>query len=171
MTAEQAKFLLNFFLPSVEQEAQTTKKVLAAIPEDRREYRPDPKGRTAMELAWHIASSELWFLDGIANGEFGQEEEQPPSGLHTVADVIAWYDKTLPPAIEKLRALPGEKLTTSVSFFGLFNYPAVAYLSFLVVHSVHHRGQLSVYLRPMGSKVPSIYGGSADEPFQMPAQA
>jgi uncharacterized damage-inducible protein DinB len=45
------------------------------------------------------------------------------------------------------------------------------YLQFMLMHLSHHRGQLSTYLRPMGSKVPSIYGGSADEPFQMPAKA
>ena len=49
---------------------------------------------------------------------------------------------------------------------GAFNFPAVIYLSFLIRHQVHHRGQLSVYLRPMGAKVPAIYGGSFDEPWQ-----
>jgi uncharacterized damage-inducible protein DinB len=53
----------------------------------------------------------------------------------------------------------------------VFNLPAVAYLGFLNNHSIHHRGQLAAYLRPMGSKVPNIYGGSFDEPMQMPAGA
>jgi uncharacterized damage-inducible protein DinB len=50
----------------------------------------------------------------------------------------------------------------------VFNLPAAFYLGFLNNHSIHHRGELATYLRPMGSKVPQIYGGSYDEPFQMP---
>jgi uncharacterized damage-inducible protein DinB len=52
-------------------------------------------------------------------------------------------------------------------FYGVMQMPAIKYMNFLIKHSVHHRGQLSAYLRPMGGKVPSIYGGSADEPMQM----
>lgn len=170
MQAEQAKFVLDLLLPSVEEESTTTKKVLAAIPEAKRDYRPDPKARTAVELAWHIVSSELWFLDGIITGKFAEESGQPPE-VKAVADVIAWYEKNLPPALEKVKALPPEKLATPIDFFGILKHPAVVYLTFLNIHSIHHRGQLSVYLRPMGGKVPSIYGGSADEPFQMPPQA
>ena len=48
----------------------------------------------------------------------------------------------------------------------MFNFPAVAYLNFMLSHTIHHRGQLAAWLRPMGGKVPSIYGGSADEPFE-----
>jgi uncharacterized damage-inducible protein DinB len=55
-----------------------------------------------------------------------------------------------------------------VDFFGM-QFPNVVYLNFMLKHSIHHRGQLSTYLRPMGAKVPSIYGGSADEPFEMAA--
>ncbi len=167
MQADQAQFLLQFLLPQVQQEWETTKKVIAAVPEGN-DYRPDPKARTAMELAWHIASSEVWFLEAFLAGEFKMEEPAQPAEVKTPADVIAWYDKTAPPLIEKLRALPAEKLATPMSFFGTFNFPMVSYLGFLVSHSVHHRGQLSTYLRPMGSKAPSIYGGSADEPFEMP---
>jgi uncharacterized damage-inducible protein DinB len=58
-----------------------------------------------------------------------------------------------------------EQLLTPVEFFGVFNLPAALYLGFLNNHSIHHRGELATYLRPMGSKVPSIYGGSYDEPF------
>jgi uncharacterized damage-inducible protein DinB len=62
-----------------------------------------------------------------------------------------------------VQAMTAEQLLTPVEFFGMFNYPAAMYLNFLYGHSVHHRGELAVYLRPMGSKVPSIYGPSADE--------
>lgn len=167
MEPEQGKFLLNFFVLTMEEEFKITKKVLQAVPEAKRDYRPDPKGRTAFELAWHIPSSEVWFLDGILNGQFGAAEE-PPSNAETVADIVGWYEKNFSERLAKLKALSGEHLTRAIPFFGM-EYPAVVYLSFLTHHSAHHRGQLSTYLRPMGSKIPSIYGGSADEPFEMAA--
>ena len=54
---------------------------------------------------------------------------------------------------------------------GIMNFPAVVYLQFLNNHMIHHRGQLSTYLRAMNAHVPSIYGGSADEPFTGSASA
>ena len=71
----------------------------------------------------------------------------------------------------RVAAMTAEQLMTPVEFFGVFNFPAVMYLGFLNNHSIHHRGELSTYLRPMGSKVPSIYGGSYDEPFVPPSAA
>jgi uncharacterized damage-inducible protein DinB len=85
----------------------------------------------------------------------------------TVAELVQWYDTNLKRAIDRVRSMSPEQLCTPVDFYGVFNFPAVFYLNFVNNHSIHHRGQLAVYLRPMGSKVPSIYGGSADEPFQM----
>ncbi len=64
-----------------------------------------------------------------------------------------------------LEGLSGEQLSTPVDFLGLRTDPAVAYLNIAMRHSVHHRGQLSTYLRPMGAKVPAIYMESADEPY------
>jgi uncharacterized damage-inducible protein DinB len=169
MTAEEARFLLNYLLPAVESEYKTTRKVLAAVPADRQDYRPDPVSRNAFELAWHIASGEVVFLEGITRGQFTAGEPTMPSYINTVADILAWYDQNLPGLIGRLKALTDEQLARPIPFFGIINEPAVAYLSFMLSHTVHHRGQLAVYLRPMGGKVPDIYGGSADEPFQPPA--
>ena len=169
MKAEEARFLLNYLLPTVEREYKTTRKVLAAVPADRQDYRPHPVSRSGFELAWHIVSGEVWFLDRISRGEFAPGEEQMPSQTKTVADILEWYDQSLPGLIGQLKALTDEQLARPIPFFGTINEPAVAYLSFMLSHTVHHRGQLAAYLRPMGGKVPDIYGGSADEPFQPPA--
>ncbi len=171
MQREEGRFLLNFLLPQLQEEIGLTRKVIAAVPEDKREYHPEPRSRSAMELVWHIVSSETWFLDGIIQGQFSASEEKMPSQIKSVADVLEWYDKNIPGLLDRLKALSDDELSRPVPFFGICNYSAVAYLQLLIVHSVHHRGQLSTYLRPMGSRVPSIYGGSADEPFQMPAEA
>jgi uncharacterized damage-inducible protein DinB len=64
--------------------------------------------------------------------------------------------------------MSAEQLSTPVQFF-TFNFPAAFYLAFMNNHSIHHRGELATYLRPMGSKVPSIYGGSYDEPIKAAA--
>ncbi|MBI4445218.1 MAG: DinB family protein [Acidobacteria bacterium] len=165
MQADQAKFLLIFFADALAQEFETTRKVIKAIPEGKKEYRPHAQSRNAIELAWHMASSDVWFLEGILQSHFGPEEGDEPAREKSVADVVSWYERNFCDRLEQLRKLPVEKLIQPLPFFGMFNYPAVAYLMFLTVHSVHHRGQLSTYLRPMGSTVPSIYGGSADEPF------
>lgn len=168
MKPEQAVFTLNFLLPVIENESKTTRKVIAAVPEAKRDYKPDANSRSALELAWHIALTDVWFLESIANGEFKPEGEKP-GDIKTIADVLAWHDKNFPAAVAQVKTLPPEKLTQTVSFYGMFNHPAVVYLMFLNNHRIHHRGQLATYLRPMGAKVPSIYGGSFDEPMEMAA--
>lgn len=169
MDQEQAQFLMRFLVEEFKSEIPTTRKVFLEIPEGKKDFRIDPKARTAFEIAWHIASSELWFLNGIINGEFASGEESAPSSVKTVKDIITWYDKEIPSAIEKIIRLSPEILAKSVSFFSMPALPVVTYLSWLIKHSVHHRAQLATCLRPMGGKVPSIYGGSADEPWQPPA--
>ncbi len=170
MEPQQAAFLHKTLLIQIETERQITRKVLAAVPPGKGDYRPDPRSRTALELAWHIAASEIWFLDGIARGEFGAEEGAVPAEIKSSADIVAWYDKQFPARYDRVEKLSGEQVTRPVTFF-TYNLPAVFYLLFLLKHSIHHRGQLACYLRPMGAKVPSIYGGSADEPFEAAAQA
>ncbi len=156
-------------LDGLSREIETTKKVLAAIPDAKANYRPDPHGRTAWELAWHLANTDVQFLDGIADLNFNMAN--PENKPKTIAELVDWYDTNFKRGMERVGAMKPEQLATPVSFFGVFNFPAVFYLGFLNNHCIHHRGQLSTYLRPMGAKVPSIYGGSYDEPFQPPAAA
>ena len=166
------EFVLGFravMLDGFKREAETTKKVIAAIPDAKSDYRPDPNARTAKELAWHIANTDVQFLDGIADLQFNMAN--PETKPQTTAEVVAWYEENVKRGIAKVEAMTAEQLLTPVVFFGVFNMPSVFYLGFLNNHSIHHRGELATYLRPMGSKVPSIYGGSYDEPFQPPAPA
>ena len=152
-------------LNSMREEMKATVRVLAAVPENRKDYKPDPKATSAGELAWHIVSAEVQFLEEIVEGKFSMEPRyQPPT---TIAEIIKWYEQHFAGAAAKVQGMTGEQLAKPINFYGLFNFPAYQYLLFANNHSVHHRGQLAAYLRPMGSKVPSIYGGSADEPFQM----
>jgi len=165
------EFVLGYramMLDGIAREMECTKKVFGAVPDDKADYRPDPNARDAKELMWHIANSDVQFLDGVGDLRFSMET--PEHKPQTAAEVVAWYDENMKRGLTKVAQLTPEQLLTPVEFFGVFNLPAVLYLGFLNNHSVHHRGELTTYLRPMGSKVPSIYGGSYDEPFQPPVQ-
>lgn len=153
----------------LQREAEITKKVFAAIPDDQSSYKPDPHARTAWDLAWHVANTDVQFLDGIADLKFTMESPPESEKPKKVADLIAWYDKNMQRGIARVKAMTAEQLLTPIEFFGVYNLPAAFYLGFLNNHCIHHRGELATYLRPMGSKVPKIYGGSYDEPFQPPA--
>jgi uncharacterized damage-inducible protein DinB len=170
MQSEEAVFLRTYLVRQIQHEHETTRRILSAVPEQHREYRPHATARSAMELAWHLAGSEIWFLEGIIEGEFGTEQERMPRHIRTVADIIACYDRNVPALIEGVGKLTPEQLMRGVSLFGMKIRPAVTYLSTLLVHTTHHRGQLSAYIRAVGAPVPSIYGGSADEPFAVPAR-
>jgi uncharacterized damage-inducible protein DinB len=82
------------------------------------------------------------------------------------ADAVARYKEKIPLALDRVRAMPGEKLTAVIDMFGMMKAPLIGFLAMAAKHSVHHRGQLGTYLRPMGGKVPGIYGPSADTPKQ-----
>ena len=169
-TPEFAATFRDVLVFSLRQEMKTTAQVIAAIPEARRDYRPDPKARTAFELGWHLASADVWFLEGIASMSFEKmyENETNQDALRpgSIGEIVAWYNSDMAAALKKIGAMSPAQLNTVINFFGVFNLPAFQYIQFALNHSIHHRGQLSSYLRPMGSKVPNIYGGSADTPMQ-----
>jgi uncharacterized damage-inducible protein DinB len=158
MTNESAKSLGDYLVSQLRQESATTRKVLAAVPETGLDYKPSEKCMTGLALATHLASAEVFFLMGVINGEF--QGSQPD--LKTPAEIVAFYDEHVPALLDKAAALTGEQLAKKVKF-AVFEFPAVEYLGLSLKHGIHHRGQLSAYLRPMGGKVPSIYGPSADE--------
>ena len=166
MHAEHAKAAAELVGTQLQHEWMTTYKVLTAIPEGKKDYKPEPNARGAFELARHLAGADVWFLDGVINGKFGDPQTSEPKA-ETVAELGDWYKQTFPKTLEQVLALDGAKLSQIVDFFGM-KMPAVNYILFALVHMVHHRGQLAAYLRPMGGKVPSIYGGSYDEPWQGP---
>ena len=170
LSAEQAKGLAMFLVPSIENEIPLTKKILAAVPQGQLGFKLGDKGRTAQELMWHVVQSDIWFAEGIAAGEFAHSDSKGPAP-ESVDRIVAEYEKGLPVALGKVKAMTPEQLAKPISFFNIMNFPAVMYLQFLNNHMIHHRGQLSTYLRAMNAHVPGIYGGSADEPFEMPAGA
>ena len=172
MNAEQAKFLTEYFVNMLEQEGKTTAKVIAAVPDSGRSYRPDEKSRTAWDLATHLALGDVWFIQSIIDGNFNfdqEAEKKQAAAFQSSKDLADFYQQQIPAKLKELRAVPADRLTKVVDFFGMMKQPGVTYLGFANNHSIHHRGQLSSYLRACGSKVPAIYGASADEPMQAAA--
>ena len=169
MNAENARFLVEHYARLMESEFPATVKVLAAVRDENRDYKPDDKSRSAFELARHIATSDMWFLDSIINGRFEfnpEAAQQAEAQFKSVNDVVEFYKQALPEKLKALRAMSPEAMTREVDFFGFHKAPAVIFLGMANNHGIHHRGQLASYLRAHGSKVPAIYGGSADEPMQ-----
>jgi uncharacterized damage-inducible protein DinB len=163
LTAEQATFICRAIaLPVAKNEHAVTKSVIAAIPADKVDYRPNDVVRSAIDLAWHIAVSDVRFIQAVANGVFEFSGGTRPEAIRTPAEVNDWYTEHFAQATDALKQTDGDRLTKIVDFRGILQFPAVMYLQIGMSHVIHHRGQLSMYLRPMGARVPSIYGESFD---------
>ena len=154
------------FLKYLEKEGPATRKVLSRVPDARSDYRPEPKSRTAREIAWLLVHEERFLADGLERGAFEWVEEPPPA---TMAEVLAIYDAHHDEVVRRLKALPPEQWTRRMPFIfqgqEVMNETGYDHGWITLFDQVHHRGQLSTYLRPMGSTVPQIYGPSADEPL------
>jgi uncharacterized damage-inducible protein DinB len=142
-----------------ENESKTTRNVMARIPEGST-YRPDPKSRTAGEIAWQIVCEEKMIVEAL---ETGKAEWSPHPAPETMKELLDIYDKQRTDIIGRWKALPAAHWEGVLDFFGGQRPASPMAWSFLF-DIVHHRGQITTYLRPMGSTVPQIYGPSADEP-------
>jgi len=165
MTPEQATSTAEFLIEVWEGEIRGTTQVLAAVGSGDRDYKPDAKSRTAWQIATHLATADVWFIDSIIKGSFQWNPaaaQQAETQFADAAALVAFYEKELPERLRALSALPGDVLLTPLSFFGVFEWPRVRFIAFASNHSIHHRGQVAAYLRAMGSRVPDIYGPSAD---------
>jgi uncharacterized damage-inducible protein DinB len=162
LTADQAKMIADYTLADYEQERAANKRVIAAIPVSGLNYTPDSKSMTALDLAWHVASAEWFFLNSVCEGKFAGGESKRPDTIRNAQDVLDWYEQNTTPMLARAKSLSAAQLGQSIDFFGMMQAPAAWYLTLMAKHGAHHRGQLSAYLRPMGAKVPSIYGPSGD---------
>lgn len=141
-------------------ETKTTLRVISRIPEGST-YRPDPKSRTAQEIAWQIVNEERMIIDGVETGVM--KPPSAPAVPATMREVIAAYEELANTLPTRWAQLPADRWNGEVDFFGRKRPASPMAWSFLF-DLVHHRGQITTYLRPMGSKVPQIYGPSGDEP-------
>jgi uncharacterized damage-inducible protein DinB len=140
-------------------EAKTTRNVLARIPEGS-DYRPDPKSRTAKDIAWQIVCEEKMIIEAL---ETGKADWAPPPMPATMKDVLDAYEQQQAGMEQRWNAVTQARWDGTLEFFGQSRAASAMAWSFLF-DIVHHRGQITTYLRPMGSTVPQIYGPSGDEP-------
>jgi uncharacterized damage-inducible protein DinB len=153
------------FMKFWEKEAAATREVIARIPE-RSDYRPDPKSRTAREIAWLIVREEIVLCEGLDCGRLEWAEVPAPV---TAKEVLDTYDRHHADLTTRLKALDPARWEKPLPFLfqgqQVSNEPGSDTAWGFLLDTIHHRGQLSTYLRPMGAKVPQIYGPSADEPM------
>lgn len=156
----------QFFLKCWQEEYPTFLKVLKAVPDGRLDYRPDPRSRSAAELVWlQVLEKRCWF-ELLETGKINWTVTAPPTNL---AEMISAYDRAhheLFPHLEDLDDDTWDRRSTQFLIDGLVYIETTLGHMFWIglFDAIHHRGQLTVYLRPMGGKVPSIYGPSADDP-------
>lgn len=154
----------DFFIESFKAEKPTFIKVMNAVPGDKADYRPHPRSSSAAAIVWLLATELHDAVDLIERGECNYKATTPPS----VAEAIAAYKKVaddLEGRVQKLDDAAWEKkVTLKMDGNPIWEAPLGDMLFGFLFDAVHHRGQLSSYLRPMGAKVPSIYGPSADDP-------
>jgi uncharacterized damage-inducible protein DinB len=152
---DEKQLFTNFWV----KESETTRKVFERIPQDST-YKPDPKSRTAQDIAWQIFCEEKMIIEAL---ETGKAAWDPPPVPATMKEIVSAYETQNAGMTERWNALPAERWDGTLEFFGHQRSASQMAWSFLF-DIVHHRGQISTYLRPMGSTVPQIYGPSGDEP-------
>ena len=158
------------FLTEFEMEAKTTRRVLERVPADKLSWRPHPKSMSLGELALHVAASPAVISGWCTEDETNFTGEKSPEPAST-SDILAAHDKGVNSVKESLTKVGDEGMksmwTAKAGGATLMAMPKAALVRAIVLnHWIHHRGQLSVYLRLLDVPVPAIYGPSADEnPF------
>jgi uncharacterized damage-inducible protein DinB len=160
------------FLPEFDHEMRTTRSILERVPTDKSDWRPHPKSTALGVLAAHVAGlvrfgSRVASEDEINMAPADGSPPRPPAPYDSTDALLAAFDESVAATRSALSSLPDEKLTTPWTLkFGeqtIFTMPRAAVLRMMLMsHVIHHRGQLSVYLRLNDVPLPSIYGPTAD---------
>jgi uncharacterized damage-inducible protein DinB len=151
-----------YFIERWDAEGPGTLRVLGAVPEERSDYRPDPKGRSAKELAATLVGEATSMAELLDTGR----SNMVPGAIPSIETLVSTFARIHAGVAERARKLDDAAWEKRVvfTFMGhpVFDMSLGRTLWAFLFDGIHHRGQLSTYLRPMGSKVPSIYGPSAD---------
>ncbi len=162
--------ITDALLPEYDHEVGTTRKLLERVPDGKFDWKPHDRSMSLGQLAGHLATMLSWGTATLNQSEFDLTGPFTPPALPTRADLLANFDKEAAATREALAAASDAVLMTPWSLKRdgktLFTMPKAAVMrSFVMNHMIHHRGQLSVYLRLNDVPLPSIYGPSADEAF------
>lgn len=155
-------------LPEFDHEMANTRKALERIPEDKLDFSPHEKSWPLRHLAGHLANLPGWIPLTMNTTELDITKPFDQPKMDTKAEILTVFDATVAEARTALEAATGEDLMVNWSLKAgdqvVFTMPRIGVVrSFVMNHSIHHRGQLTVYLRLTGESVPALYGPSADE--------
>jgi uncharacterized damage-inducible protein DinB len=160
--------LTELILAELQQEAATTRKMLERVPQDSFTWKPHEKSMELGRLAAHVAGLfGTWMKASLSQDEFDLSDSQPLKA-ESVSDILEAFDGNVASALELLKTLPNEQLFTTWRLKRgeqvLFELPRWAVIRSMVLnHIIHHRGQLSVYMRLQNVPLPPVYGPTADE--------
>ena len=162
--------LIDVLLPEFDREMGTTLRVLERAPDGALEWKPHDTSMTLAELARHVADLPRWTAHVMNHHSFdiAAGERISSAAPTSTAELLSRFDQNVASARALLPdTIDGaltEPWTLTRGKQELFTLPKIAMLRYLVLnHLIHHRGQLSVYLRLQGVAIPAIYGPSADE--------
>ena len=158
-------------IPELQHEAANTIKMLKTVPEEKLDWRPHPKSMTLGRLASHLSDMMHWMTVTLTTDELNFATSNYRTNIATSSQqLVQQFEDAYHQALETLKSASDEvmreKWTMRNGDHIIFELPRVAVLrSFSLSHLIHHRGQLSVYLRLLDVPVPGMYGPSADESF------
>ena len=160
--------MIDALLPEFDHEMGVTRKLLERVPDDRLDWKPHAKSMSLGTLAQHVATLPSWGSVTLTQEEFDLDRNPPPAPLRSRAELLAAFDGLVTETRKALLARTDAELMVPWALVKdghkIFSMPrATVWRSFVISHLVHHRGQLSVYLRLNDVAVPAIYGPSADE--------
>ena len=155
------------FIDTFAREHATTMKVARAFPPDRGDFRPHERSSPARQLlATFVREQEMIRRALSGNFQLGAGMPELPDG---VGELVQRFDADFTTLLAELQSAPDDAFRGTVTFYAgpgkTADYPVLQFMWFMLHDQIHHRGQLSVYVRMAGGKVPSIYGPSADEPW------
>jgi uncharacterized damage-inducible protein DinB len=161
--------IVDSLIPEFDHEMATTRKVLERVPEDRFEWKPHEKSFPLGILATHVATLPMWATETLMRSQIDLVGNTQPTAAASKSELLAAFDKN---TTDARAALAGKSDAELMAMWSLkrngktvFSMPKTTVLrSFVLNHLIHHRAQLTVYLRLLDIPVPSIYGPSADEP-------
>jgi uncharacterized damage-inducible protein DinB len=163
---------LDRFLAHWEKEAESTLKLLRALPKAQYDFRPDPGGRSLGELAWHLAEGEAYMTYGIEKGAFSMDMRPPNvERPKKIEELAPGFERIHKEAVARIRNLSAADLDRKIQFFnGPLEIRNILW-DMVIAHNVHHRGQLSLMCRLAGGAAPGLYGPNREEMATMRAQA
>jgi uncharacterized damage-inducible protein DinB len=160
------------FIALWDEEAANTVKLLQALPPSQYDFRPDAGGRSLGELAWHLAEGDAYMSYGIDSGSFSMQSRPPAIERPRAVEGLApGYDRVHREAVARIRKLRPEDLDRSIQFFtGPMSIRDILWRG-IVMHGIHHRGQLALMCRLAGGTCPGLYGPNREEMAAMRASA